>query len=68
MGKKKAKKKSTAENNPGGAQFDTKIYRDVPNNDVFDFLAQIQHKPEYVSHTVVPQGNGKCTIVVVLEI
>ena len=43
MGKKKKVKKSTSKKKAaGGAQFTTKIYRDVPNDEVFDLIAGLQ--------------------------
>jgi hypothetical protein len=67
MGKKKAVKKSTAKKKAGGAQFSTKIYRNVLNDEVLDLIAEILQKPKYVTHKIVPQGGGKSTIVVILR-
>ncbi len=67
MAKKKVAKKSAAKKKTGAAQFTAKIRQDVPNDKVFDLIGEYQQKAKYVSHTIVPQGGGKSTIVFVLR-
>jgi hypothetical protein len=40
----------------------------VPRDEVDNKVARIQASPRYLSHVVIPEGNNKSTIVVVLSL
>ena len=45
--------------------FETDIIRHVPNDQVPDLVARLQRNPRYVSHQVIPEGDGLSSIIVV---
>jgi len=48
---------------------ETEVYelRDVPNNKVPGIVAGLKADPRYISHTVVPEGGGKSTIIAIFR-
>jgi hypothetical protein len=48
---------------------ETEIYeiKGVPNAEVPDVIADLQADPRYISHTVIPEGGGKSTIIAIFR-
>ncbi len=67
---KKSKKKSSKKFSSASAAFVRVAYRSeriegVPRDEVDDVLIEVQSDPAYISHTVLPEGGGTYTIIVI---
>ena len=64
---KKAAKKTTKKKTSRAIGYTTKIMRGIANADVPDVVAIEMAKPKYVSHNLLPEGNGKTTIIFIFR-